>query len=233
MDKIRKFIDKIPVIRHLARSVSALLKRFVFRDSQEYWKKRYVKGGISGSGSYRELAEFKADTLNSFVAKNNIRSVIEFGCGDGNQLSQISYPTYIGLDISHSALKLCIEHFAGDDTKSFFLYDPDCFIDNQSIFKVDLALSLDVIYHLVEYSLFECHMQHLFSAADKYVIIYSSDSDDNRYFEYPHVKHHKFTKWIDLNLPNWKLIQRIPNRYPYKGPGQLGSWCDFFIYNKD
>jgi len=30
-------------------------------DSVEYWIERYASGGNSGSGSYRSLAEFKAE----------------------------------------------------------------------------------------------------------------------------------------------------------------------------
>ena len=57
-----------------------------FTASDDYWEERYSKGKNSGAGSYNELARFKAEVLNGFVQKQNIRSVIEFGCGDGNQL---------------------------------------------------------------------------------------------------------------------------------------------------
>ena len=52
-----------------------------------YWENRYKNNGNSGAGSYGRLAEFKADVINNFIAENKITSVIEFGCGDGNQLS--------------------------------------------------------------------------------------------------------------------------------------------------
>jgi hypothetical protein len=54
--------------------------RFIARD-------RYGQGGTSGFGSYRRLAEFKAETLNGFVARMRIQSVIRYGCGDGAQLA--------------------------------------------------------------------------------------------------------------------------------------------------
>lgn len=43
----------------------------------------------------------------------------------------------------------------------------------------DLSLSLDVIYHLVEDEVFETYINTLFKSARRYVIIYSSNSDDN------------------------------------------------------
>lgn len=62
----------------------------------------------------------------------------------------------------------CITRFAGDQEKSFFWYDPDAFLDNTSLFSADLALSLDVIYHLVEDVTFHTYMRRLFRSAQAY-----------------------------------------------------------------
>src|SRR5438874_1182973 len=121
-----------------------------FPGSASYWEQRYRSGGDSGAGSYGRLADFKAEILNRFVASHGVESVIEFGCGDGNQLSLARYPNYIGLDVSASAIQMCKKRFVEDSSKSFFLYHPDCFVDRQGIFASDLSMSIDVIYHLVE-----------------------------------------------------------------------------------
>ena len=55
-------------------------------NSMDYWNERYSSGGNSGTGSYGELAFYKADFINKFIDANQILSVVEFGCGDGNQL---------------------------------------------------------------------------------------------------------------------------------------------------
>lgn len=213
----------------------------LFPGVKEYWESRYSTGGIAGNGSYGRLAEFKAEIINTFVRENGIRSVIDFGCGDGAQLSLFKIPYYIGLDISPTAIKLCKKRFTlgNDKSKSFFLYDPDCFLDNHRIFNADLGLSLDVIYHLVEDKMFNLYMEHLFSASNRYVIIYSSNIDTKQVF---HERHREFTKWIEENIKGWELIQKIENRYPnrtltkdypksfvYK-PGT--SVSDFYIYKK-
>ncbi len=78
-----------------------------FISSAKYWIDRYDSGGNSGSGSYDELALFKAEELNKLVQNEKITKIIEFGCGDGNQLSLSQYPAYIGFDISPKALDLC------------------------------------------------------------------------------------------------------------------------------
>ena len=53
-------------------------------------------GGDSGTGSHAQLAAFKAEVLNAFVAQLGIRSAIEFGCGDGSQLALASRISYVG-----------------------------------------------------------------------------------------------------------------------------------------
>jgi hypothetical protein len=107
--------------------------------------------------------------------ETNIKSAMEFGCGDGNNLSLIKYPKYIGLDISPTAIKICINKFKNDLSKSFYVYNSLAFRDNQNLFISELCLSLDVIFHLVEDELFTKYMNDLFEASDKYVIIYSRD----------------------------------------------------------
>ena len=122
---------------------------------------------------------------------------------------------------------MCAQLFKNDKTKSFYIYDPETFIDKKSFFKADLTLSLDVIYHLVEDQIYEDYMYQLFTAAKKYVIIYSSDTDQNPPLKLPHYKNRYFTKWLQKNIPNWKLIKVLKNKYPKE------SDCRFFIYEKN
>jgi len=194
-----------------------------FPGTAAYWESRYKRGGNSGDGSYRHLAEFKAEVLNAFVAEHDIRVVAEFGCGDGNQLRYARYPRYIGIDISPTAVAQCVEMFRGDTTKSFFVDDGKT--DLVALCKdADLALSLDVIYHLVEENLFRRYMETLFASSSRYVIIYSSD--ENEILENAHVRQWKFTEYVAATFPQWRLEQKIANKYP------SDSWADFFIFHK-
>jgi len=168
--------------------------------------------------------------LNAFVRENNVRTIVEFGCGDGNQLALASYPSYVGLDVSKAAIRLCQQRFRHDKTKTFFLHEPNRFKDKHHSYNAELALSLDVIYHIVEDDIFELYIEHLFSVAEKYVIIYSSDF--TAYSPSPHVKYRRFSEWIISRLPEWKLLKKIPNRYPYEGDDRTGSLSDFYIYKK-
>ena len=224
--KVLLLFKRIPGAQLAEPLARKLLKtpKLAFNDSETYWQERYQKGGTSGTGSYGRLAKFKADTLNRFVAENNIDTVLELGCGDGNQLALAEYPSYIGLDISDIAIKVCSDKFSGDTTKSFLHY-----LDHIND-KYDLTLSLDVIYHLVEDHIFENYMAKLFDNSGRFVIIYSSNYDE--YSEdSPHVKHRRFTDWIELNRKDWRIIANLENPFKFddKYPSQT-SRADFFIF---
>ena len=85
---MRNIIKQIPIIGNLARVVKhKLFPAEEFTTSEAYWISRYKQGGNSGAGSYNNLAEFKGEIINDFVATHHTKTVIEFGCGDGNPLS--------------------------------------------------------------------------------------------------------------------------------------------------
>ena len=204
-----------------------LLQR-IFPGSSNFWIKVYKNGGNSGPGSYGKLANFKAEFLNSFIEKNEIDSIIEFGCGDGNQISLGRYKSYLGFDIAPEAISLCIKKFSNDASKSFLLYQPEYFKPGGKI-AADLTLSLDVIYHLVELEKFEVHLRQLFESSNKWVIIYGYDSDS--FFPEPYSKPRKFTEWIARQLPEWSLESIVKNKYPLGG-GSISTWADFYVFKK-
>ena len=124
------------------------------------------------------MVNFKVEIINKFAEENGIDSVVEFGCGDGKQLKFSNYPAYIGLDISRKAVAICKETFA-DDRNNFFLYTPYCFNDTAKRFKADLALSLDVVCHLVEGDIYITYLKHLLGSGVKYVIVCASDKNES------------------------------------------------------
>ena len=204
-------------------------KEDIFFDSAVYWEQRYVQGGNSGAGSYNRLAEFKAWVLNEFCTKNNIKKIIEFGCGDGNQLKLSQYNKYIGLDVSKKSIELCLDIFKGDSNKEFYVLGS---VDlNDDKFKGDLVISLDVIYHLIEDNIFENYMNNLFASSNKFVIIYSSNYDSLSVAI--HVKHRNFANFVKINFPDFKQIDFIKNKYPFdESDPDNTSFADFYIYKK-
>jgi len=219
MNEVKAVVKNIPVIGPMA-----VRFHLPFKNSSDYWERRYAKGGNSGIGSYGRLAKFKAEFLNDFVEKNKIHSVLEFGCGDGSQLKLAQYPSYTGVDVSSKAIDICRALFATDLSKRFFHTDA---LDLAA--TADLALSLDVVYHLVEDSVFENYMCRLFDSARRFVILYSSNFDDPVSVE--HVRHRCFTSWVEQNRPRWYVASMMSNIYPYRAdsPGDTSA-ADFYVF---
>lgn len=221
----------IQKIKHLPLIGTVLkrLKQFIYKPepwSVKYWENRYINGGNSGAGSYSNLAQFKAEIINCFVEKNHVNSVIEFGCGDGNQLKLFHFKKYIGFDVSREIIDVCKRTFTSDNSKAFFI------MSSYKNEKADLTLSLDVIYHLVEDKVFEKYMKILFASSSKHVIIYSSNTNDNTFNEAKHIRHRKFSNWIEKNKPDFELIEYIPNKYPYRSDNLTNSFADFYFFKK-
>lgn len=213
--------------KSLRRLGSAFTRRTKFTTSADYWENRYYQGGSSGSGSYNRLAQFKADVLNEFVRTHSIGTILEFGSGDGAQLALADYPSYIGVDVSPTAIDVTRRRFAGDKTKKFVLSSE---IDEE--LSAQLVLSLDVIYHLVEDEVFNSYMNQLFDASTRYVIIYASNEEKG--WPGPHVRHRRFTSWIESNRSDFRLVNKIPNKFPYsdRDPDNT-SFADFYIFETE
>ena len=162
------------------------------------------------------------------MADRAYESVLELGCGDGNQLRLAEYPNYVGADGSKTAIELCQKRFADDRTKEFVVAGagkvPTC----------ELGISLDVIYHLVEDDVFENYMDMLVRHSTRSVILYSSDLD---WFapELPdarHIKRHHVCRWMDAQK-NWQFVSRTRNQYPYvaNSEGET-SFANWYIYDR-
>jgi SAM-dependent methyltransferase len=230
---VKRFIRRIPVlgpaVRRAYRSIIKLPPppaEVPFTTTVEYWEARYSAGGDSGPGSYSQLGMYKAEFLNAFVREHGIRSVIEFGCGDGHQLGLARYPRYTGLDVSPTIVARCRRLFAKDPTKTFR------FMGEYSGETAELALSLDVIFHLVEDQVYEDYMRTLFAASSRFVIVYSSNTDENRGFEGTYQRQHRFTDWVDAKADGWRLTEHVPNRFPYSGDARTGSFSDFYVFER-
>jgi SAM-dependent methyltransferase len=218
-----------PAVRSVARipAIKELRHRLGFQGSASYWEQRYQQGGTSGAGSFGRLAQFKAETLNRFVAKMGIQSVIEFGCGDGTQLALARYPRYVGIDVAEGSISTCRQRFIADRTKEFYLATRM----PADLGRFDLVLSLDVIYHLVEDKVFDAYMRSLFANAGRFVVVYSSNKAEPG--DAPHVRHRLFTHWIELHMPQWQKTGYLPNEYPYNPahPAET-SFADFYFFER-
>ena len=199
----------------------ATIRRLRYPGSRYYWERRYAHGGDSGAGSSDILATYKATFLNAFVEKHGLQTVVELGCGDGQQLLLAKYPAYTGLDIAPSAVARCRDLFSGDANKTFAIYDPEHF--EPADFQADAAISLEVIFHLTEERVYQPYMQHLFALARRWVVVFSSDEADRSGGIFPHFRQRKFT----CDVPEgWVLRERVAN------PHRERSVSDFFVFER-
>lgn len=195
-----------------------------FRGSAQYWERRYSLGGDSGAGSYGETAEYKASVLNAFVERHGVRSAIEFGCGDGNQLGKLRIGSYVGTDVSETTLHRCREMYAADPTKRFVG------LDEAAGLRAELALSLDVLFHLVEDAVYFAYLDRLFSAAERYVVIFSSNAEEPAP-TMPHVRH----RWVECDVagryPSFARMKGDESGLPAP-PNMSPLAARFFLYEK-
>jgi methyltransferase family protein len=226
---LRKAVAALPILGPIAKRIytTAITRgqSNLFRTSPEYWNNRYLSGGNSGAGSFGRLAVFKADVVNTFIAEQRIRTIVELGCGDGEQLKLSRYPRYTGIDVSPRAIEICRSRFAEDYTKAFYHMSAA----EVHLIRADLSMSLDVVYHLIEDNIYHDYMSRLFAAGERFVAIYSSNCERAATAE--HVRHRRFTDWIEQNAPNWQLMMTVPNQFPEdaKRPDDT-SWADFYFF---
>lgn len=225
MLKMRKLVRRI-----LTGEKKRAPTKVPFAGVAPYWERRYADGGTSGAGSAGRLADFKAQVLNQFVGQHGIQTILELGCGDGSQLALADYPNYVGVDLSQTAIERCRSRFAGDSSKHFF-HASECQAYEGSY---DLVLSLDVIFHLVDDEIYREYMSDLRKYASRYIIIYSSNYDDDP--ERPwalHVRHRKFSDAFEPLVDQWRLVSRIDNPYPFDQADQENTtFAEFYIYER-
>ena len=220
---IKTSVERIPLLGPGLVSARRAVRHAQFRVSTNYWERRYRKGGNSGAGSYGEVAKYKAAVLNGLVKELGVTTILEFGCGDGAQLALATYPRYVGLDVSRTAVQICLSLFSSDNSKSFLFYDPECFL-NHGALQAEMVLSLDVLLHLVEDEVLARYLRDLDRASSKYLVFYTEDASITS--SSSHVRYRKLSEWAHM-LPDWQLTRRITN--PLKGPDTI---ADCFLFER-
>jgi len=170
---------------------------------------------------------FKQKIINQVVRDYNIQKVVEFGVGDGVQLEIGKYPRYVGVDVSKTVVESTTKKFGSDKSKSFI--DLETYINIGDYFQADLGMSLDVLYHLVEWDIFREYLDRLFNSANSHVLIYACDEDQNSSNDYAsHVAKRRFNYLIEKYKSSWKLKQKWSYPKEFMDP----SCAEMFLYEK-
>lgn len=208
-----------------------VLKRLLSRkfDSGGYWRRRYEKKQTSGPRSYGRLAAYKAEVVNTVCKVRNIASVIEFGCGDGNQTALFEISRYAGIDISPLIIDRARRTFADRPDWTFQIADQ--YTGNPGAY--DMSMSLDVIYHLVEDNVFDAYMHQLVVSSQRYVLIYASDHDEIT--KDVHVRHRHYSRWLAQHYPDLNCVETLQHPYPAAADTDASdtSFAFFQLFEKD
>lgn len=189
---------------------------------KHYWEQRYRLGRSSGAGSEGAEGRYKAAYLSEFIAENDVQSVVDWGCGDGQVLKQADLhgAQYIGIDISPTIIAKMRDKFAKLGPRYLF-YTVDAF-ETGTRTQHDLALSFDVLFHFPDDTDYRQYLTNLFSSSSKFVMIYSTNYDLGRTAK--HVYRRTFTTDVAQWFPEWSLsIIEMPLRE---------GAASFFVYEK-
>lgn len=184
-----------------------------------YWDRRYRDGRTSGAGSEGDEGAYKAMYVNEFMRDHDIVSVIDWGCGDGQVLGQLElrnpWRAYTGIDVSPTIIERMRQRYR---ELEFMNAEEAC----KGQYSADLALSMDVLFHLPDDGDYFTYLDHLFDSAEKYVLVYSTNYAGGRTAR--HVFRREFTPDIAGRFPDWELRT-------VETPLREGL-ASFFVYEK-
>ncbi|GAH64399.1 unnamed protein product, partial [marine sediment metagenome] len=134
---------------------------------EKWWDSWYGRGGSSGSGSEGELLEYKVNYLNELFKKYCLKTVLDFGCGDGVVASRLNCQIYLGIDISSKVIEFCKARIKRPgfsfEHGHFFDYTPEV-IKNKFASNLDCCMCIDVLYHISDTEVLNKILENLFSS---------------------------------------------------------------------
>lgn len=167
-----------------------------------YWDARYREGRTSGAGSEGDEGAYKAAYVGRFIADHDVKTVVDWGCGDGQVLDLIELPEnthYIGVDVSPTIVERMRRVFNGPRYRF-------CTVEGFAAgtrTQFELALSMDVLFHFPDTADYLAYLDRLFSSADRYVVIYSTNYPGGQTAR--HVYRREFTPDIAMRFVDWEL----------------------------
>lgn len=166
-------------------------------DPATYWERRYQDGRTSGAGSEGDAALAKAKMIDEVITGYGLTSVIDWGVGDGVVLGHLKTKVrYLGLDVAPVAIERLRAKYGPRSRTRWFA------LASEGAHEVrDLALSLDVMFHLVDEADYQLHLAQVFGSATKAVLIHANDHDGGRTAR--HVLWRKWTPDVARIFPEW------------------------------
>jgi SAM-dependent methyltransferase len=167
----------------------------------EIYKNNIWENG-SGWGSHIDYCDGYIDVLKQLIQKYNIKTVLDYGCGDWQFSKTINWnqlvEKYIGVDVVEYVVNENIKNYS--NAKVSF----DLISDNYILPKVDLIICKDVLQHLPNSICKE--LLENFKQSSKYILVtndykYCGESNQNE----------------DCEIGRWRLIDLEKEPWNIKG----------------
>jgi 2-polyprenyl-3-methyl-5-hydroxy-6-metoxy-1,4-benzoquinol methylase len=225
--------QKLSIKRKLAFLLSRVTKKSEL-DYLKYWEHRYSVHGDSGKGSYAEHATYKSRVVNDEISANGVRSVLDFGCGDGNLLKYLNVENYLGLDVSKTTIYNCSEIFKSDKTKRFMVISPGKPLE---IEKFDLVMSLEVLMHITNEEDFLWTLQEIFLHSRNLVIIQTPLFPLIEYRPGSHENYRELFPYLLPYIGNFsleKVVVHPSTTIAGRVKGEIGTMSsDFLVFKRN
>lgn len=175
--------------------------------------------GSSGQGSSVEATdEYYNPFIRKFIEENNIKTVIDLGCGDWQSSYKIYDNTdvvYYGYDVYENIVTTLNKKYSNNKNYTF------CFLDVvNDLYRVkdgDLYIIKDVLQHLNYESIYSLLDNILESKKAKYILITNDTSKDN-YLDIPNGGYRPIN-WDGLHLGCYVTEKMI--RYTQKNDPRI------------
>ena len=196
-------------------------------NSSEYWESRYIQGGDSGLGSFGLLAVNKSKFMMEIVTSHEIKSVIDLGCGDGNQLEHFDFCNvdYFGYDVSQFIIDKVREKYHESYNYKFSSDFSEIVEFNSRMSTPSMVISFDVLYHLVQDATYYDYLRKIEILNPDFILIYSTNFDQGS--DKYHVRHRKFTRDFSSCFPEYSLLSLIHS------PVHPDTSADFYLFGKN
>lgn len=183
-----------------------------YQGDYDYWFHRHRRGAgrrefeADGRGSAGHLRAYKAAFVNAMARKYDCRTAIDLGCGSAWLYGLTSFDEYTGFDISPSAIwRAYLEHGCPKNAE-FHIFDPE----RTELRRADVAVSLDVVYHITEEVDLWAYLAAMCEAARRLIVVYAADEDPVE-TDPPHIARRRFVPLIEKR--GWRLAESPENPY--------------------
>lgn len=211
-------------------------KKYAEMFSKIYRDNCWGSGGdsefYSGYGSHEYSCVSKSiGFLNGFITDRNIKSVLDFGCGDFNIGSQIDVDMYYGTDVVKELIDYNQEKY-GDERHQFILND-----ESYNFPSVDLIIFKEVLQHLDNEKIKEILDNIIGKMSFKYILVLDSSLTDDVNENINVDSNDESVLMSSREILNYNLhLDKEPFNYDFtlytRLPKRIGEYWNIWLYRK-